>query len=41
MTEWEQPLFMCGVYQANTSQRAEGTRSRNRINITHLNKATE
>ena len=21
-TEWEQPLFMCGVYQVDTAQRA-------------------
>ena len=31
------PHLQCGVYQVNTSQRAGGTRSQNRINRTHLN----
>ena len=34
-TEWEQPLFVCGVYQVDIAQRAGGTRSQNLIYRTH------
>ena len=30
-TEWEQLLFMCGVYQVDMSQRVGNTRSQNKL----------